>query len=96
MLLLSSDDDGSWPSTVYSDVAAVRRRAHGCPVEHRVFAGAGHSIAGPPGMTNTSTTSPGPGVTFELGGTPAANTAARAQAWQATVDFFEEHLIACD
>jgi dienelactone hydrolase len=27
-----------------------------------------------------------------MGGTPAANTAARAEAWQATVDFFADHL----
>ena len=93
VLLLSADDDGGWPSTAYSEVAAARLRAHDRPVEHRVFEGVGHSIAGPPGTTSTSTTSPGPGVTFEMGGTPAANTSARAQAWQAMVEFFEEHLI---
>jgi hypothetical protein len=29
---------------------------------------------------------------FEMGGSQFANTAARAEAWQATVGFFAEHL----
>lgn len=92
VLLLSADDDASWPCTAYSQVAIDRLCDHAYPVEHRIFKGVGHTIAGPPGATFTSTRSPGPGVTFEMGGTPAANTAARAEAWQATVDFFAEHL----
>lgn len=64
---------------------------HRYPFEHRVF-DAGHQIAGPPRNTMMSTTSPGPGVMFEHGGTPAANAAARAQAWQATIEFFAENL----
>jgi dienelactone hydrolase len=75
-------------------VAAGRlaRGQHPYPAEHRVLAGAGHGIAGPPGEPATGTTSPGPGVTFELGGTPAVTNAARAQAWQATVDFLRAQL----
>jgi dienelactone hydrolase len=92
VLVLSADHDASWPSTSYSQVAADRLRNHPYPVEHRVFEGVGHTIAGPPGTSFTSTRSPGPGVTFEMGGTPAINTTARAEAWQATVDFFAEHL----
>jgi len=91
--LLSSEDDGNWPSTAYSQVAAERLRAHGRAVQHRVFAGAGHQIAGPPGRTIMKTTSPGPGVVFEMGGEPARTTEARDNAWAATVAFFTDHLI---
>ena len=91
MLLLSADDDASWPSTPYSQVAVDRLSNHPYLVEHRIFE-CGHTIAGSPGTSFTTTRSPGPGVTFEMGGTPAANTAARAVAWQATVDFFADHL----
>jgi dienelactone hydrolase len=92
VLLLSAGDDASWPCVAYSEVAANRLRDHPHPVEHRIFDNVGHTIAGPPGTSFTTTRSPGPGVTFEMGGTPAANTAARADAWQATVAFFAEHL----
>jgi dienelactone hydrolase len=93
VLLLSGADDGGWPSQAYSQVAADRLASarHAYPFAHRVF-DAGHLIAGPPETAIMSTTSPGPGVTFEHGGTPAANNAARAQAWEATVEFFAEHL----
>jgi dienelactone hydrolase len=94
VLLLSAGSDAMWPGAAYSQVAADRlaRSQHPWPVEHRVLAGAGHGIAGPPGEPATGTTSPGPGVTFEMGGTPEATNAARAQAWQATVDFLRAQL----
>ncbi len=94
VLLLSATDDGGWPSQAYSQVAADRLRAagHPYPYGHRVFE-AGHLIAGTPRDAMLSTTSPGPGVTFEHGGTPAANNAAREQAWLATIEFFTEHLM---
>jgi hypothetical protein len=38
------------------------------------------------------TTAPGPGVTFEMGGTPSLNTEARAVAWDLMVGFFTDHL----
>jgi dienelactone hydrolase len=93
VLLISATDDGAWPSEAYSQVAADRLRAanHPYAYEHRVL-DSGHLIAGPPGAAMTTTLSPGPGVTFEMGGTPERNTAARAEAWQMTVDFFGEHL----
>jgi dienelactone hydrolase len=94
VLLLSAGSDAMWPGAAYSQVAADRlaRSQHPYPAEHRVLTGAGHGIAGPPGEPSTGTTSPGPGVTFELGGTPAVTDAARAQAWQATVEFLQAQL----
>lgn len=91
VLLLSAADDGNWPSAAYSAVAAARLADHPFPVEHRILP-AGHPLAGPPGAPFTSTLSPGPGVTFEMGGTPAANTEGRAACWRATVAFLRRHL----
>lgn len=92
VLLLSAADDQNWPSAAYSHVAADRLTRHPYDVEHRVFADAGHPIAGPPGAPFTTTRAAGPGVTFELGGTAEANTAARAECWTATVTFLREYL----
>lgn len=94
VLLIAGADDRSWPSAAYSRVAADRLAAHQHPhpVELRILDGVGHTIAGPPGRAVTNTTAPGPGVTFEMGGTPAANTAGRAQTCAATVTFFRAHL----
>jgi dienelactone hydrolase len=92
VLLLSATDDQNWPSVAYSQVAADRLTDHPYDVEHRVFAGVGHPIAGPPGAAFTTTRAPGPGVTFELGGTAEANNAARAECWAATLTFLHQHL----
>lgn len=54
--------------------------------------GAGHQLAGPPGAPITTTTSPGPGVTFETGGDPAITTAARQETWHRTLKFLDLHL----
>lgn len=93
VLLLTAEDDRNWPSAAYSQVAADRLAGHPHRVEHRVLPGAGHSIAGPPGAPFTSTLSPGPGVTFEMGGTAATNTRARADCWAATTQFLTESLL---
>ncbi|GAB3476870.1 acyl-CoA thioester hydrolase/BAAT C-terminal domain-containing protein [Amycolatopsis cihanbeyliensis] len=89
VLLLSAGDDRMWPGAAYCEVAMNRLTTAGHPYafRHRVFAGAGHGIAGPPGEPLTGTTSPGPGVRFELGGTPATGTEARARAWAESVEF---------
>ncbi|WP_216215652.1 acyl-CoA thioester hydrolase/BAAT C-terminal domain-containing protein [Amycolatopsis aidingensis] len=89
VLLLSAADDRMWPGADYCQVAMDRLSAAGHPHDfrHRVFPGAGHGIAGPPGAPLTSTTSPGPGVTFDLGGSPEATTMARAEAWADSVEF---------
>jgi dienelactone hydrolase len=93
VLLISAADDGSWPSSAYSQVAMDRLTAagHRYPAEHRVL-DAGHLIAGPPLSAIVSTTTPGPGVIFEHGGTPAATSAARALAWQGMAEFFADNL----
>ena len=101
VLLISAGQDGMWPGATYGQVAADRlaRGRHPFTFGHRVFGEAGHAIAGPPppdppgpAAADGGTTSPGPGVTFEMGGTAPATRAARAGAWQATVGFLGEHL----
>lgn len=98
VLLLSAGDDQMWDSAGLSQVAVDRLRGHQHPYhwEHVVFDGAGHSIAGPPGSRQTSTTTPGPGVTFELGGTPQRTTAARSEAWEKSVSFLQDYLFKRD
>ena len=88
VLMLSGGDDTMWPSVGYSQLAADSADN----VEHRIYEGAGHTIAGPPGAPFTTTVLPGPGVRFEVGGTPEINTKARAAAWSATLEFLHENL----
>jgi hypothetical protein len=94
VLLITAGDDGMWDSPGYSAVAAdrLRRASHPYAWEHVVLEGAGHPIPGPPGEPFTTTTAPGPGVTFEMGGTPEVTTAARAEAWRRTLAFLRTHL----
>ncbi|MBA2554640.1 MAG: hypothetical protein H0V10_13330 [Geodermatophilaceae bacterium] len=49
--------------------------------EHVVHHGAGHGITSPPYTPATDTRAPGPGVTFELGGSAEANARARSATW---------------
>jgi dienelactone hydrolase len=86
VLMLCGSDDQNWPSVAYSQAAAADN------VELRIYEGAGHPLNGPPGPPYTDTLSPGPGVRFELGGTPEINTRARSAAWAATLEFLHENL----
>lgn len=92
VLLVSAGQDRMWPCGPMSEVAARRLAAAGIPHEHLHFADAGHPIAPPPYGPATELVSPGPGVTFAMGGTPAANAAARAAAWRRSIEFLREHL----
>ena len=92
VLLVSAGDDRMWPCGPMSEVAAQRLSAARITHEHLHFADAGHPIAPPPYGPATDLVSPGPGVTFAMGGTPAANAAARVTAWRRSVEFLQEHL----
>ncbi|USX51249.1 acyl-CoA thioester hydrolase/BAAT C-terminal domain-containing protein [Lentzea sp. HUAS12] len=94
VLLISSGQDDSWPSTELSDVAMRRLKdhEHAFPYEHVVYPEAGHLIAGPPHRPATDVTYPGPGVTFSGGGSPQATAHARADAWKRTVEFLQVQL----
>jgi dienelactone hydrolase len=86
VLMLCGGDDQMWPSATYCRLAAADN------VDLRIYEGAGHALAGPPGPAFTSTVVPGPGVAFEVGGTPEINTSARSAAWAATLEFLHENL----
>jgi dienelactone hydrolase len=88
VLMLCGGDDQMWPSAHYSQLAAGQADN----VELRIYEGAGHPLNGPPGQPFTDTLSPGPGVRFEMGGTPEVNTKARAAAWAATLEFLHENI----
>ncbi|MCE6997918.1 acyl-CoA thioesterase/BAAT N-terminal domain-containing protein [Saccharothrix sp. S26] len=94
VLLLSSGRDESWPAVGLSEVAWRRltERGHRHRHERVVYPEAGHLIAGPPHRPATQLVVPGPGVTFSMGGTPAATAAARADAWRRTVEFLSDQL----
>ena len=92
-LLISSGQDRMWPCGPMSEVAVRRMTAAGVTHEHLHFADAGHPIAPPPYGPATELVSPGPGgISFDLGGTPAANAAARAAGWRRSIEFLTEHL----
>jgi dienelactone hydrolase len=86
VLLVSTVDDQGY-GIEYHDVAAKRLAAHGRPYRHVVYPDAGHAIAAPPYAPTTRLRYPGPGVTFEAGGTPAGTAAARAGSWHEILDF---------
>jgi dienelactone hydrolase len=86
VLLLSTEDDAGY-GPEYHRIAADRLAAHGRPFEHIVYPNAGHLVAAPPYGPTTVSTGPGPGVTFEYGGTPAATAAARADAHRRVLAF---------
>jgi len=92
VLLVSAGQDRMWPCGPMSVVAARRMAAAGVPHEHLHFADAGHPIAPPPYGPAMELSSPGPGVTLAMGGTPGANAAARAAAWHRSIEFLSEHL----
>jgi len=92
VLLVSAGDDRMWPCGPLSEVAVRGLAAAGIPHEHLHVPDAGHPIAPPPFGPSTDLLSPGPGVTFAMGGTPSANARARAAAWQRSIDFLGDAL----
>ena len=75
-----------------SEVAARRLAAAGLPHEHLQFADAGHPFAPPLFGPAIELLSPGPGVTFAMGGTPQVNARARVAGWRRSIEFLAEAL----
>jgi dienelactone hydrolase len=94
VLLLSCGDDRGWPSVALSRLACDRLTGarHPHPDRHVSYPTAGHPIAPPPYGPTTELAAPGPGVRFAMGGTAAANAAAREDAWRQALRFLREHL----
>jgi dienelactone hydrolase len=93
VLLVSSEDDAGY-GAAFHEVAARRLAAYNHPYawKHIVYEGAGHHIAKPPYGPTTNFLSPGPGVRFRGGGTPAGNARARAGAWHETLRFLAREI----
>ncbi|MCP2098068.1 BAAT / Acyl-CoA thioester hydrolase C terminal [Actinosynnema pretiosum] len=94
VLLVSGDQDASWPSAALSEVAHRRLEANAHPHahEHVVHPGAGHLLAGPPNRPQPDNAVDGPGVRFEMGGDRAVTARAKADTWNRTVAFLKTHL----
>jgi len=91
VLMVSGADDQGWHCAELSEYA-FERLGRKEPHRHVVLAGAGHGIAPPPYGPTTEQTGPGPGVTFANGGSPAADSAGRVEAWRLAREHLAEHL----
>lgn len=90
VLLLSAEDDGSWPSTVYGRMVLERLTgaAHPHEATHLDFEGAGHSIVFPfVPTTQLVYAHPVSGRLSTTGGSPAANAKADEASWSAVLRF---------
>jgi dienelactone hydrolase len=96
VLLISAGDDRTWPCEQLSEIARNRLAAHDHHFEylHLHYPDAGHLLLIPSFAPTTESLEAGPGVTLDLGGTPAATAAAREATWTQTLDFLERSL--CD
>ncbi|WP_191629247.1 acyl-CoA thioesterase/bile acid-CoA:amino acid N-acyltransferase family protein [Pandoraea terrae] len=97
VMLLSAEDDGSWPSSRYSrmvtDTLAEVRHPHA--VVHLDFAGAGHAIVFPyVPTTQLVYAHPVSGRISTGGGEPAANAHADERSWVGVLDFLAEAVAA--
>jgi len=95
VLLVSGGNDQMWPSAALTDVSIRRLEAHRHPHTycHLKYEGAGHNILVPYSPTTVRASGLGvegfAGKLFSLGGTPAADAAAGADAWTQTLAFLK-------
>ncbi|VVE27546.1 palmitoyl-CoA hydrolase [Pandoraea iniqua] len=90
VMLLSAEDDGSWPSSLYSKMVTERLAEHGHPyaVEHLDFSRAGHAIVFPyVPTTQLVYAHPVSGKISTGGGEPDANALADQRSWSAVQAF---------
>lgn len=91
ILLVSSDDDGLWPSADMAERIVARLKARGFRhgVTHLNYVGAGHAVFGPP----LGAMAPQQAARLvSLGGTAEGVSAARADVWPKTVAFLKQVL----
>lgn len=93
VMLLSAEDDGSWPSSRYSRMVTERLAAHAhpYPVEHLDFDHAGHAIVFPyVPTTQLVYAHPVSGKISTGGGEPCANALADERSWTAVQAFLAQ------
>lgn len=95
VLVVSAGRDLTWPSERFGDLVVERLRKNGHPyrVEHLSYPEAGHllgwMVPNDP-LHLHAATDPASGITMLLGGSDAADAAARADAWPRAVAFLRE------
>lgn len=97
VMLLSAQDDGSWPSSRYSRMVTQRLSAHShpYPVEHFDFENAGHAIVFPyVPTTQLVYAHPVSGKISTGGGEPDANALADERSWTAVLAFLAQAVAA--
>lgn len=89
ILLVSGGEDCMWPSSDMAQSIVQRLRASHFSYAHQHldYTDAGHAIAG---LRNTPSVVKGPWGELHLGGTDAANTSARLDAWRNALRFLKE------
>lgn len=93
VMLLSAEDDGSWPSSLYSRMVTERLAAHAHPhvVKHLDFDRAGHAIVFPFAPTTQLVYAhPVSGKISTGGGEPDANAIADERSWAAVQAFLAQ------
>jgi dienelactone hydrolase len=88
LLVIGGDDDQVWDSGGMARAIEASRRAAGRETEALVFPQAGHALSGP-GWSPTTVLNAGP---MQLGGSPAANGRALAEAWPRSLAFLQRTL----
>ena len=89
-LLISGGDDQLWPARVYGDQIMRELRSDPAPHEHLDYPDAGHIVLGIPSIPSVRTERTD-GMTFDLGGSPAADDAAHRADWPIMRRFIATH-----
>lgn len=88
VLLVAGSDDQLWDSAGMARAIEAKRRAAGLPTTLLVYEGAGHALSGN-GFQPTTQYNAGP---MKMGGQPAIDARAQADAWPKTMDFLRRTL----
>ena len=93
ILLIAAQDDRLWPSPAYSNAIMARLARFRRPFPRQLLdlPGAGHDMSETVPNLPAGTSVPYRGGVYSLGGTRAANQAAKVRAWQAILSFINAH-----
>jgi dienelactone hydrolase len=96
VLLVSGGDDAIWPSQLFAELAMSRLadRLHLFADEHLNYPHAGHGVGTLPGLAVQPTlrSQAHTRLTYQLGGSGAANARSGADAWPRVLAFLARHL----
>ena len=94
IILISSEDDKMWPSTLWSTIVMDRLNEKKSKIErtHLHFASAGHGIEHPYGPSSNIYYHPKAETWMTIGGTAEGNARANEQAWKEVLEFLKKTL----